>query len=99
MRRGLRDYDNSALGHVVAAGTVGFQVETDHARFGHLVAGVDDRPADTAITADLDTGHEDRILHFTITVYTDARGKNAVQHPTSGDDRAGADHRIDGHPH
>src|SRR3954451_17018461 len=39
------------------------------------------------------------MLHFTVTVYTDSRGKNTVHHTAAGNDRAGAHDRVDGHPH
>src|SRR5207244_3644291 len=44
-------------------------------------------------------GHQNRILHFAITVDPDAGGKHAVQDPAPGHEAARADYRIHGQAH
>src|SRR5438105_4421781 len=80
-------------------GAIDVGVEAEDRRVGDFRPGVDDRAANPAIPADLHPGHQDRILHFTVTVYTHARGKNAVHHAAAGDDGPGADHGIHGDAH
>src|ERR1035438_2173885 len=72
------DHGNTALGDVVAARPIGIRIEPDGIQFRNLHSGVHNRPSNAAIAADFHVGHENRILHFTITVHTHSDRKSVV---------------------
>src|ERR1039458_1133698 len=93
------DHGDTALGDGVPARPVGIRIEPDGVQFGNLHSGFDNLPADADIAADFHPGHQNRILHFTITVHAHAGREHTVYHPATRNDTSGAHDGIERQPH
>src|ERR1700733_13832703 len=94
-----RHHYDAGIGYVITIRAILLEVIADDGGFGDMRTGIDDGPADAAVTADLDIGHQDGVLDFAVAVDAHAGREHAAHHPGAGDDATGADDRVDRDTH
>src|SRR5580658_1939029 len=92
-------HHNTGFGYRKPAGAVVLFVVANHARFRNLHPRIDNGAPDAAVAPDLHIGHQNRILHFAVTVDAHASGQHAADHPAAGDYATRGDNGIHGQSH
>src|SRR5580704_498515 len=94
-----RHNHDAGVGYRITGGAVGLGVKSDQTRFRDLHAGVDNGALDAAVTADLHSRHQNRVVHFAIAVHVHAGRQDAAHHAAAGNDTTAADDGIERHTH